>query len=80
MTVVALASIAGNVLLVLGFLRYAQTSARPYTRREDVLIDKIMHLAGRTWTPPPAAEAAALDAYDEDRFASMSSDLDDFGS
>jgi hypothetical protein len=36
---------------------------RQQARERELLLNQIMHLAGRTWTPPPAAE---LDALGED--------------
>jgi len=48
-----LALVAGWTLTVLGFLTYLRTLVRPYQRREDVWADRVMHLAGRQWGPPP---------------------------
>jgi hypothetical protein len=30
-----------------------------HARREDLLVNQILHLSGRTWTPPPADEWTA---------------------
>lgn len=32
---------------------------RQQARERGLLLDQMMHLAGRTWTPPPAAEPPA---------------------
>lgn len=31
-----------------------RSQARQHGRREDMLLDRVMHLSGQTWTPPPA--------------------------
>ena len=29
---------------------------RSHARREDALLDRLLHATGKTWTPPPADE------------------------
>jgi hypothetical protein len=48
------ASLALNAAIVLSFLRYVRGIQRQYARREDALIDKVCHLAGKPWNEAPA--------------------------
>jgi hypothetical protein len=48
-----LAVLAATIATFAGLLTRAQ---RAHSRREDLLINQILHLSGRTWTPPPADE------------------------
>ena len=54
MIFVALAAVVAAAVLALGFLSYLRSMQRAHDRRVDLLTDKMLHLAGRTWTPPPA--------------------------
>lgn len=45
-----------NLVTVLSFTGIIVKLNRQSDRREDALIDRIMHLANRTWTPPPSEE------------------------
>jgi hypothetical protein len=53
---VALVAVVASAVIALGFLSYLRTIQRAHDRRVDLLTDKMLHLAGRTWTPPPAEE------------------------
>ena len=57
MTYVALAALALNALTVLGFLHLIARSARAHARREDLMLNQMLNLAGRPWQPPPSFEA-----------------------
>ncbi len=35
---------------------------RAHARREDLLLNQLLHVAGRPWQPAPATEPALLDA------------------
>jgi hypothetical protein len=49
--------------------RRLRSMQREHARREDALLARIMHLAGKTWEIPPSREAAdAEDEYDAARF------------
>lgn len=56
MTVAAvLAAVALLEAAAVGTLfRALRSQARQHGRREDLLLDRVMHLTGQTWTPPPA--------------------------
>ena len=54
MIFVALAAVLAGAVMALGFLSYLRGMQRAHDRRVDLLTDKMLHLAGRTWTPPPA--------------------------
>jgi hypothetical protein len=56
-TYVALAEAAIIVLLLvvqLALVNVVRAQNRAHERRADLLTDKVLHLAGRTWTPPPS--------------------------
>ena len=81
MTVVALTLAAALVVCVLGLSGVLRAVTRSHARERDLLIDKIMHLAGRTWTPPPVDAAGLEQAAEdfEDRYVMSPSQLpDDF--
>lgn len=46
--------------------RAIQNVQREHDRRVDLLINQILHLTGKTWTPPPA-EQWQPPVVDEDR-------------
>lgn len=54
MIYVAVAAIVALGLVTAGLLNVVRGMVRQHARERDALLDKIMHLAGRTWTPPPA--------------------------
>ena len=56
MTLVAAALVAALIVTVLSFTALTRSLVRSHARERDLLLDKLMHLAGRTWTPPPADE------------------------
>jgi hypothetical protein len=45
------AALAAVVLTGAGLLRSQQ---RSYARERDLILNQLLHLAGRTWQPPPA--------------------------
>jgi hypothetical protein len=53
--VVAVLAIAllAVVMVLAGLLRSQQ---RAHARREDLLVNQILHLSGRTWQSPPAGD------------------------
>jgi len=69
--VTALAITAGVAIAALAFALYAQgrqmvALARQHDRRVDLLLDRLAHAEGRTWTPPPAALELAAPAVDDE--------------
>lgn len=54
MVYVALAEAAALVVVVVTFAGLHRSQARAFARREDLILDKLLHSVGRTWTPPPA--------------------------
>ena len=38
------------------FANAIKAQSRQHGRREDLLINQIMHLSNKTWTPPPVAQ------------------------
>lgn len=54
MTWVALAEAAAIVVLLLTFDRRQASQQRAHSRREDLLVNQLLHATGRTWQPAPA--------------------------
>lgn len=54
MTFIAVALVALLVVTVLVSAAERRALIRQQARERDLLLNKIMHLAGRTWEPPPA--------------------------
>jgi hypothetical protein len=55
MSVLATASMVLNALIV----STTQRLIRSHARERDLLVNQILHLSGRTWTPPPADQWTA---------------------
>jgi hypothetical protein len=53
---VALAEAVALVALTMVFAGLVRSMVRQQARERELILDKLMHLAGRTWTPPPASE------------------------
>ena len=56
---VALVEAVAIVALAVVFAGLVRSLLRQQARERDLLLNQIMHLAGRTWTPPPASEPVA---------------------
>jgi hypothetical protein len=56
MVLVALAEAAVIVLIVGAFLRALASQQRSHARREDLLVNQLLHSVGRDWQPSPADE------------------------
>lgn len=56
MTAVALFAAAAFFFAYCVTVRAKEAQARQHARERGLLIDQILHLSGRTWTPPPADE------------------------
>lgn len=54
MIYVALGELALLAVVTLGFLSLLRAQNHSHARREDALLDKALHAAGRPWTPAPA--------------------------
>lgn len=61
MVYVALAEAAVLVVVVLAFTGLLRSRDRAHARREDLILNKLLHSVGRTWTPPPALDAPEPD-------------------
>jgi hypothetical protein len=53
-TYVALALVVLLATVLSIFTGLLTKQHRAHTRREDLLVNQVLHLAGKTWTPPPA--------------------------
>jgi hypothetical protein len=53
---VALFEAVALIAVTLTFAGLVRSMIRQQARERELILDKLMHLAGRTWTPPPAAE------------------------
>lgn len=56
MTLVALALVTLLAVVLSIFTGLLRSLQRSHSRERDKLIDQVMHLSGKTWTPPPADE------------------------
>jgi len=61
---VALAALAVLALAIYLCAAMVRGLVRQQARERELLLNQIMHLAGRTWQPPPSPEPA--DAFEED--------------
>ena len=59
MIYVALTEAVALVALTMVFAGLVRSMIRQQARERMLLLDQIMHLAGRTWTPPPSEEPGA---------------------
>lgn len=59
MTIVACALAAALAVTVLSSATVLRSLIRSHARERSLLINQILHLSGRTWTPPPADEWTA---------------------
>jgi hypothetical protein len=57
-TAVAVALVAALVVALASFTSLVRSLIRQHARERDLLVNQILHLSGRTWTPPPADEWA----------------------
>lgn len=53
MVYVALAEAAAIVTMVSVFGGLLRSQQRTHARREDLLLNQLLHAAGKTWQPPP---------------------------
>lgn len=56
MLIVTLIIAAGWAATIAAFVRYLASRDRGQARERDLLVNQILHLSGRTWTPPPAEQ------------------------
>ena len=56
MTYVAVAALVVLALTNLAWAGLVRSLIRQHARERDLLLNQLMHLAGRTWAPPPALE------------------------
>lgn len=69
LVVLAAAALVEAVALVLAVavvLRALARMQRQHARREDLLLDRLLHATGKPWTPAPADEQARARAIDDD--------------
>lgn len=59
MTVALVVALAGWAVTVWLLVQHAARAQRSHARREDLLLNQLLHLSGRTWQPPPAEQWTA---------------------
>lgn len=59
MVYVALAEAVVLAVVVVAFTGLLRWKERACSRREDLMLDKMLHAVGRPWTPAPAEETKA---------------------
>lgn len=65
---VALAEAAALVLLVGAFASLMRSQQRAHARREDLLVNQLLHATGHTWQPAPADAPRVADDLERHRF------------
>lgn len=45
-----------EAIAIMALYQALRSQARQHARQVDMLLDRVMHLTGQTWTPPPAGE------------------------
>lgn len=58
MLYLAVVQAVASAAVILGVLSLTRSQQRSHARREDALIDRLLHVTGNTWTPPPADNPA----------------------
>jgi hypothetical protein len=53
MVYVCLAEAAALAAAIIAFCGLLRSSSRAHARREDLLVNQLMHATGHTWSPPP---------------------------
>jgi transcriptional regulator of met regulon len=53
---IAAGELVAIVVVVLTFARLLQQQQRAHARREDLLVNQLLHAAGRDWQPAPAEQ------------------------
>lgn len=56
MTYLAVVNAAALVAAVAVFAGLVRSLIRQHARERDLLVNQLCHLAGRTWSPPPARD------------------------
>ena len=72
MVYVALAELAALALVSSVFARLLVSQQRSHARREDLILNQLLHAAGKAWLPAPADELVYVEPAPivpfEDRF------------
>lgn len=78
MIYVAFASIAALALVAVAALHAVGQLLRSHARERNLMLNQLLHLAGRTWEPPPAELPLAPDEDDfEERYQTMPTAMPD---
>lgn len=59
MTIVAAVLAASLIICVVCFAQLLRAQQRAHARREDLILNQLLHATGHTWQPPPAEERPA---------------------
>lgn len=57
-------AVAALVVCVLILARMIDRDRREHARERTLMLNQLMHLAGRTWQPPPAAEPDPAEEFE----------------
>lgn len=66
MLYLALAELGLIALTILASASFHRSQTRAHARREDLLLNQLLHTAGRPWQPAPADTFEPPSLYDED--------------
>lgn len=67
--------IVGLILVVLAVANAMRAAQRDHARRHDLMLNQVLHLSGRTWTPPPASNPVPEPEDEFSRFVTAPSQL-----
>lgn len=66
MIYIAIASIVALALVATAAMHTVGRMLREHARERNLMLNQLLHLAGRTWQPPPTAEP--VDGFSDDDF------------
>lgn len=66
---IAIVVLAATLVIVVSvFSRLLVSQQRAHARREDLLLNQLMHATGKTWTPPPATARPIVEVGEQHKF------------
>jgi hypothetical protein len=67
---ITVAAIVALALVAVAALHTVGQMLRAHARERNLMLNQLLHLAGRTWQPPPAAPEQELEELLEHRYES----------
>jgi len=66
--IAAAAVVVASAVPLAALVRAVQSERREHARERGLLINQILHLSGKTWSPPPADEKPGPPAIEPHRY------------